>query len=98
MNSMTGFGRASKRDRKIDIEIEARSVNHRFLNIKVSLPEALSRFEGEVEKAIRRRVARGSVTFNGTVKLLDMDGEHLPDTAKVREYYRRLEPIRKGLK
>jgi len=97
VNSMTGFGRASKRDRQVDIEVEARSVNHRFLNVKLGLPEALARFEGEVEKLVRRKMARGSVSVTASIKSLEEAGEHLPDPARIRKYYRRLEAIRKDL-
>src|SRR5436190_1355826 len=50
MNSMTGFGSASQRDRRMDIDVEVRSVNHRFLTIKQSLPDPLGRVEGEGSK------------------------------------------------
>jgi len=48
MNSMTGFGSASQRDRRMDIDVEVRSVNHRFLTIKLSVPDALARHESEI--------------------------------------------------
>lgn len=97
MNSMTGFGRASKRDRHVDIEVEARSVNHRFLAVKISLPDALSRWEGEVDKVVRKKLSRGSVNLSATVKILVEEGDRLPDPARVKTYFRRLEAIRKEL-
>jgi uncharacterized protein (TIGR00255 family) len=58
---MTGFGRASERTRGWHIGCEARSVNHRFLDLRIFLPEGL----GELEEAVRRSVevaaARGRV-------------------------------------
>jgi uncharacterized protein YicC (UPF0701 family) len=53
MNSMTGFGSASLRDRRMDIDVEVRSVNHRFLTVKLSVPDALSRHESEIEQMVR---------------------------------------------
>jgi uncharacterized protein (TIGR00255 family) len=98
MNSMTGFGRASGRGRGFDIDVEARSVNHRFLSVKVGLPEVLSRYEGEVDRLVRSRMARGSVNVSVTVKRLGPDPALRPDPRQIRDFYRRLESIRKSLK
>ena len=98
MNSMTGFGRASGRGRRIDIDVEARSVNHRFLSVKVSLPEELSRFEGDVDRLVRSRMSRGSVSLSVTLKRTGPDPSLRPDARKVRDFYRRLDAIRKSLK
>ncbi len=98
MNSMTGFGRASGRGRGFDIDVEARSVNHRFLSVKVSLPEDLSRYEGEIDRVVRSRMARGSVNVAVTLKRLGPDPALRPDPRQIRDFYRRLESIRKSLK
>src|SRR5688572_32821726 len=98
MNSMTGFGRASGRDRKLDIDVEARSVNHRFLSVKISLPEDMSRYEGDIDRAVRTRMARGSVSITVTVKKLGPDPSLQPDPRQIRDFYKRLDAIRKSLK
>ena len=59
MQSMTGYGRAQKRNGDFDIEVEVRSVNHRFINLKQSLPDGLSRYETDIDKLLRQRVHRG---------------------------------------
>jgi uncharacterized protein (TIGR00255 family) len=97
MNSMTGFGRASRRDRDLDIEVEARSVNHRFLNVKVGVPDGVARFEVELEQLVRSRLSRGSVTVSVTMKSHD-DAQALPDVDRVRAYADRIEQIRKKLR
>lgn len=61
MISMTGFSRAVGRALDQDVEVEVRSVNHRHLNLRMTLPEALSRFEPEVDKLVRKAVRRGTV-------------------------------------
>ena len=98
MNSMTGFGRASGRGRRLDIDVEARSVNHRFLSVKISLPEDLSRYEADVDRIARSRMARGSVTITVTVKRLGPDPALSPDPRQIREFYKKLDSIRKSLK
>ncbi|HEU4339694.1 MAG TPA: YicC/YloC family endoribonuclease [Planctomycetota bacterium] len=98
MNSMTGFGRASGRARRLDIDVEARSVNHRFLSVKVNLPEPLSRYEGDVDRMVRSKMERGSVNISVTMKKLGPDPALRPDPRQIRDFYRRIDAIRKSLK
>jgi uncharacterized protein (TIGR00255 family) len=98
MNSMTGFGSASRRDRRFDLEVEVRSVNHRFLVLKQGLPEDLSRLEGEIEEAVRGRLARGSVTVSVSAKSARRNGSALPDARSLGETARRLRGLQKTLK
>jgi uncharacterized protein (TIGR00255 family) len=98
MNSMTGFGSATRRDRRFDVEVEVRSVNHRFLVLKQSLPEDLSRLEGEIEQAVRERLSRGSLTLSLSVKAASEDGPVLPDEKIFKETARRLREVAKSLK
>lgn len=61
LNSMTGFGRANiERDgRKISIELK--SVNHRYLDLNIRLPRALSHTEEIVRKKLKGTLSRGHV-------------------------------------
>lgn len=98
MNSMTGFGRASSRDRVSDVEVEIRSVNHRFLSLKQNLPEGLSRCEGEIEQMVRGVLSRGSVGLAVTVKSVQEDGPALPDLKLLKSVAHRLRAAQKELK
>ena len=42
---------------------EVRSVNHRFCEISVRLPRALSAFEGEARKVLTEKLSRGKITL-----------------------------------
>lgn len=97
MKSMTGFGRAVKRDRRFDIEAEVRSVNHRFLSLKVSMPEALSHYESEVEQLVRDRLTRGSVVVSVAMTSNAEAGPALPSLPRLRQVYKGLEAMRRAL-
>ena len=97
MNSMTGFGSASQRDRRFDVEVEIRSVNHRFLTLKQSLPEEFSRREGELEQALRERLARGSLTLSVTIKSAAEEDALLPDLPRLKQAAQRLRSVQKAL-
>lgn len=62
MRSMTGFGRATSRTGAYEIEVEVRSVNHRFLSVRTTLPEGLERYEPDVEKLLKASAQRGTFT------------------------------------
>lgn len=64
---MTGFGAAEGTVGSARVTVELRSVNHRFFNVTIKLPAELSRWEGEVREALRKRLTRGHVTMNARV-------------------------------
>lgn len=71
--SMTGFGRGGARTEKGTLEVEIRSVNHRFSEISIRLPKTLSLLEGRMREKIGQRLSRGKVTV--TVSLEGEEGE-----------------------
>lgn len=97
MNSMTGFGSASLRDRRMDIDVEVRSVNHRFLTLKQSLPDSLARYDGEIEQMVRARLGRGSVTVSISVKTPRDSEPALPDLKTFKAVAKQLRDVQKAL-
>lgn len=63
IKSMTGFGSAEGVVGSARVGVELRSVNHRFFNATIRLPAELSRWEGDVREALRRRIGRGHVSL-----------------------------------
>ncbi|UCE86530.1 MAG: YicC family protein [Deltaproteobacteria bacterium] len=61
IRSMTGFGRAPVDVGGAGFEVEVRSVNHRFLDLRIRLPRALSAFESEVRARVQERFSRGKI-------------------------------------
>jgi uncharacterized protein (TIGR00255 family) len=61
IRSMTGFARASASFEGVEVTVEARSVNHRFLEIALKAPRGYSVFEREVKGAVQHLVRRGRI-------------------------------------
>ena len=59
--SMTGFGRAQYSDKRYAAEVEIRSLNNRFLKVRVHTPAPLSIIEAEVEDFLRSKLSRGAI-------------------------------------
>lgn len=68
--SMTGYGRGEAISGQQRVACEMRSVNHRFSEIVVRLPRALSVLEDRVRKTVADRVVRGRVDISITVESL----------------------------
>ncbi len=61
VKSMTAFARAQAHVEQGDIACELRSVNHRYLEVSVRLPDGLNALEGPIRERLSRALARGKV-------------------------------------
>lgn len=59
--SMTGFGRAAREAGGVAFEVEARSVNHRHLDLRIRLPRLLADRENALKQRVQSKLARGKV-------------------------------------
>lgn len=62
--SMTGFGVAQVESSEMSCSAEVRSVNNRYLKISARLPESHSALERDIERVIRERIRRGTVSVS----------------------------------
>lgn len=61
MKSMTGYGTAKYNDGEIDLQIEIKTVNSRYLDLRVYLPREINYYEAELRKTIASRLRRGAI-------------------------------------
>ena len=61
MKSMTGFGKASVENETYRVNIEIKSVNHRFLDVQLKLPTGMSAFDLAIRKQVSQKLSRGRV-------------------------------------
>lgn len=59
IKSMTGYGRVETPVQDRNIVVEVKSVNHRFLEISLKMPQALFPLELELKKKIGEKIKRG---------------------------------------
>jgi len=65
--SMTGFGRGTGAAVERQFVAEVRSVNHKFLEVKMRLPFGLQGLEGRMQALCRNRLSRGRIDITVTV-------------------------------
>lgn len=99
VRSMTGFGRGEVSGETGVLTAEARSVNHRHLDITLRLPRALASLEMDARRLIQSRLERGRVEV--TVQLSPLAGQPGQrvqiDDALAREYLARAGALRAAL-
>jgi len=94
--SMTGFGRDQFEVEGAAFDVEVRSVNHRYLDVRVRLPRPLAAFEAELRTRVQSRFDRGKVDLSvqmpsagGTAQDVEVDLEavarYLEAAATLRE-------------
>lgn len=77
ISSMTGFGRAEVERNGRVLVVEARSVNHRFLELSLRLPRAFQPLESKLRGHLQKALHRGKVNVTGTWKGPTEEGGNL---------------------
>ena len=93
IRSMTGYGEAQCHDGEVSYVLEVRSLNNRYFKAAVKLPEYLSVFESEVEKMLRTRLARGSVTYTLRVRNTSAEAAQEINVAALKRYIEQLNQV-----
>jgi uncharacterized protein (TIGR00255 family) len=90
---MTGYGRADAQAGDYLVRAEARSVNNRNLRVTCRLPDRLQGLDPELEKLLRSRLARGTVTLALHFDDFSGDPGYVIDEAAAAHYRARLGAI-----
>ena len=61
MYSMTGYGKGEYRQNGVELTVEVKSVNNRFLDLTVKSPRIFLSEEEEIRSAVRKKVSRGHI-------------------------------------
>jgi uncharacterized protein (TIGR00255 family) len=92
--SMTGFARGEATTPQALIVCELRSVNHRYLEAGLRLPDELRSLEGELRGRLQRELRRGKVDCTVSLRGRTQDGRRLElEPGTLRELTARLGEI-----
>ncbi len=96
MQSMTGYGSGQAALGEGQLVLDLRTVNHRFLDVRVRLPSRIQGRTPTVERVIRARLERGRVDVTAR-----LEGQTLPqptlDLERARAVYAELAALREEL-
>lgn len=68
VRSMTGFGEGTAESTRLEIGATLRSVNHRFLDLAIRLPEEYRALESDLAQKLRDALGRGRVELRISVR------------------------------
>lgn len=71
---MTGFAAVTREDDRATIAVTIRSLNHRYLDLQLRLPQSLAALEGDVRSLVGRRVSRGRVELGLSLQVRQAPG------------------------
>ena len=68
IKSMTGFGKGEARFKSGKITVEIKTVNHKFFDATLKLPNGITIFEDEIKEVLSKSLKRGKHTFQVRAK------------------------------
>lgn len=96
---MTGYGRATAGNKKFVVDVEIKSINSRYLELFLKLPQILQSKEYEIRELIKNKIKRGKLSL---VVLLKKNGsvenEISLDSEKLKNYISLLKHVKKSAK
>jgi len=96
IQSMTGFGRGEATIGVCSASVEIRSVNSRYLEVNMKLPQNLSAREIDVREMIRQQIGRGKVSVILAVDGSPEDEEVAIDLESVKKVIALLKSLKKS--
>jgi len=69
IKSMTGFASLTHEDERATIGVTIKTVNHRFLDVQLRIPQSLAEIESRVRALLQKRLARGRVEVAVSLQL-----------------------------
>ena len=95
---MTGFGRGEAKGKWGTVVVEARSLNHRYLEVSSRMPASLVSLEDRIREAVSKKLKRGRVTLSVSFEKNGEFGELARIDAKhAKRYHEILTSLKKEL-
>lgn len=88
--SMTGFGRGEASSDGISVTVELKSVNSRYLDISIRMPQVIQEKELELKEQIQEHISRGKLNANIRVDKSDTGEPDVTINPKLVEGYTKL--------
>lgn len=93
MNSMTGFGYAEDEDSGVNLSVEIKSLNNRFLDLIISLPASISVLEKQIREVLHGGFVRGRLEIAVRARDIEEPLDITVDEAAAAEWKAALERL-----
>lgn len=95
-NSMTGFGSSQVQYNNIDIDIDLKTINNKYLDISIIMPRDYDFLEEIIQKNIKEYISRGKVIAKINMKISKESSLEV-DIERAKNLYTALNEIKEGL-
>jgi len=90
LQSMTGYGKAQKDSENCSVEIEAKALNSKFLDLNLRIPRELNEKELEIRNLVQEYLERGKVNLNVDFQRKASSVRLALDEQSLEQYYQQL--------
>lgn len=98
IRSMTGFGKGEARFKSGKVTIEIKTVNHKFFDATLKLPNGIAALEDRIKEILQKKVKRGKVNLNLMYDGTLLKGEKISVNRRAaKNYHTALEGLKKDL-
>lgn len=98
IKSMTGFSRAELKENGINVNVEIKSLNGKYLEINCRLSKSIQTKENEIREIVRKYINRGTISININVETDLAKNSFKLNTDAAKFIYNQLENLRKDIK
>ena len=77
IRSMTGFGRCKMTVGEYEINVDIRSVNHRYFDFYLKIPKYYGFMEDKIRETVSKYIGRGKVEVSVYIKLINSDEKQI---------------------
>lgn len=96
MLSMTGYGKGEFNDGEIELTVEIKSVNNRYLDVAIKAPKILVSYEEVIRSRVRERMTRGHLdVFINLTDKREKDKDLCVDLARAASYIKAAEEVKR---
>ena len=87
IKSMTGYGKSNISKEERNYQVEIKSVNHRYLDISIKMPRAISYLEEDVKKCISEKIKRGKIDVFISFENNSTEGRNIKINTPIAKMY-----------
>ncbi|HCX64897.1 MAG TPA: YicC family protein, partial [Eubacteriaceae bacterium] len=74
---MTGFGRSIHKNEDMEIQVEIKTINHRYRDFFIRIPRQINFAEDRIRKMVSEKIARGRIEIHIKYKAKDQEATTL---------------------
>ncbi|OGU16068.1 MAG: YicC family protein [Ignavibacteria bacterium GWB2_35_12] len=97
IKSMTGFSKTETKENGVNLAVELKSLNGRYLEVSCKIPRSLSHKEFEIREMLKSSISRGNIFISINIETNLALKQNLINEEAAVEYFKALKRLKKKL-